>query len=93
MSATTLHTKPFNLFAALGGAPFIHRCDLNRPDASERISTTILRLDHPEHPGYLVYCGEWLVYDVTKGEFDDMVNELLLVDCQRIEAAKEAATR
>ena len=85
-----ISTKPFDLTAALSGAPFIHRCDVNRPDASARISSAIVRIDHPEHPAYLVYCGEWLVYDWSNGEIGDMAHELLLVDCQQVEAAKEA---
>jgi hypothetical protein len=83
--------KPFNIFEALKGAPFIHRLDATKPNAWDHVSTVIVRIDHPEHPAYAVYCGEWLVYDLTRGELDDMTNELLLVDSQRAEAAKEAA--
>lgn len=78
----TIPVKPFDLDAALAGAPFIHRFDAVRSDARTRISTTIVKIDHPEHPAIAVYRGEWLVYNLEHGELDDMATDLFLVDNQ-----------
>jgi hypothetical protein len=71
-----LQTTRFNLDAALNGAPFIHRYDATRPDAAQRVSTTIIPVSHPKHAEcWLAYCGEWVVFDAE----EEMARQLLLV--------------
>lgn len=70
-------TTRWNLQAALAGAPFIHRFDLKKP--GEHVTRKIRFIDDPDHPCYLVWCGEWLVYDATDEGADDMRRDLLMV--------------
>jgi hypothetical protein len=75
--------KPFDVDAALAGAPFIHRLDACGDDARSRVSRTIVKLDHPEHPVIFVYCSEWIPYEQTDEGLEQMAHDLWLVDDQQ----------
>jgi hypothetical protein len=79
MFVSQIPTMPFDLAAAMSGAPFIYKHDATRADAARHVTTTIRYIDDPQHPAHFVWCGEWLVYE----DENAMANDLLMVDQQQ----------
>jgi|GEM_PF-6433285 len=72
--------KPFDLDAAMRGAAFIHRFDIGRPRWEQRILRKVRFFDDPDHPAYLVWSEEWLVYPADDEGIEEMSRDFRMVE-------------